>query len=55
VQDKLDAILNQTTLTNGRLRTAERAITALQVGYFLGAFVCGTVFAWALNTWGPGK
>jgi hypothetical protein len=55
VQDKLDAILNQTTQTNGRLRAAESAITVLQAGYFLGAFVCGAVFVWALNTWGPVK
>jgi hypothetical protein len=62
VQDKLDAILRQTTLTNGRLRTAEEAISKsdksiemLKVGYFLGAFVFGAVFVWALNAWGPGR
>ena len=37
VQDKLDRILEQTTATNGRLRTAEKAIIVLQWGYGLGA------------------
>ena len=56
VQDKLDAmqgtlnaILVQTTATNGRLRKAEVDIGRLQVGYGIGAALALAVVAWVLT------
>lgn len=55
VQSKLDAILTQTQLTNGRLRAAEIAIAVLKVGYAVGAIVGAALFVWLLNRGAVGR
>lgn len=44
--EKLDAILAEVKLTNGRVRTAEKAIAVLQVGYVVGGAILAGVGAW---------
>lgn len=49
VKEKLDAILEQTTITNGRLRKAERKIDVLMVAYGAGSAILAWLIAKAVQ------